>query len=222
LKVGFKTPIMKKIFTPAYLLIATLFLLVTACEKEQISTNATVELSKEELAENYLADSRTKITFAVLEMDHTTQNVSGFVMDKQSNIRAISLEEATYLNLDIVSMSSYYTDKMFEESEVVERVNVETMAENVKQSRTLEGQKSYEADASAGMTSKIYVAFKPNNLSTSHDDCEDTDSWGTADTFVDKIVLSARGQYHYEPTAATEIALVEWLNSYDKPSTDSN
>lgn len=212
---------MKKIFTPTYLFIAALFLLVTACEKEQISTDA-VQVDKAELAKIYLANAQTAITFAVIEMDHATQNVSGFVMDNKSNVRAISLEEATYLSLDLTNMSNYYTDKMFEESEAIAQVDVEVMAENVKQSRTLEGQKSYEADESAGTTSKLYLAFTPNNFSTSHEDCEDSDSWGTAETYVNKVVLSARGQYTYDPTTETEIALVEWLSSYDAPSTDDN
>lgn len=207
---------MKKIPSSIILSLAVCCLLITSCTKEEINTSSApkVTLSEEQLATNYLQNSPTTITFAVLNLNHETYDVQGIVIDNEGKVKKLAMESATFLDFNEEALSNYFTAQMKEKSEAIAELDVVELVANIKISRHLSVNDNYTISEETGNTSKIILAFKPLSADSGHQGCGSDNDLET--TYVSKNILSANGAMNYEPTTDKEIALVNWLQDLEE------
>lgn len=207
---------MKKISPSIILSLAVCCLLMISCAKEEINTSSvpTVTLSEEQLATNYLQNSPTTVTFAVLKMNHSTADIQGLVIDNEGNVKRLAMESATFLDFKEEALSNYFTEQMKAKSEVIAELDIVELAANVKNSRKLSLNDNYTMIEDTGNTSQIMLAFKPLSYSSGHDGCGSDNN--SEMSYVAKIILSANGAMNYAPTTDKEIALVTWLQNLEE------
>ncbi len=199
-----------------FLALATFALLVTACEKESIQPQEETPIDARALAKGYLSNAPL-LPFAVLDINYETNHIDGFFMDRTTNIRTVSMDNVSYLNLDEPTLMEYFLKNLYEGSEAVEAISPLVLADKVRQSTTVKTFKSITTEETKP-TSKIYFAFTwaTQNGNHSGGSCADGDDSSYQEPVFNKVVLAATGRYDYQATTKNEKELVTWLQSFEE------
>ena len=204
---------MQKKYLSTFLSVAVVFLLFTACEKEAIQSTPeeAVVLDEMQQASRYLNANATDLPFAVLEINHETNHVKGFFIDKTANLRQIEVADAPYLGLDQLTLDNYFMGRLHGTSKIVAEISPVEVAAQLKSTVRLLPHDNFTSTEAT--TSKIFLLLRENMDGTSHRDCVDSENSLTGS--ANKVVLAASGQVNYKATSAEEKALVTWLQSFE-------
>lgn len=196
-------------------------LLLIACEKEAIQTNAqeVKVLTDSEKAAVYLKTLRTPLPFASLQIDHNTNQVNGFFIDKEAGLRKIEIEDAPYLTMDEITLDNYFMEQIHLKSKLVSSLDPKEVVNYLEETRTLQVQTDFTIEATE-TTSNIMVFFSENSQGNNHNrDCVGGNRHSIEGTY-DKILLAGNGQINYQANSTAEKILVDWLKTVEQ-STDN-
>ena len=209
---------MKKSCLPLLFTFGMVLILSYGCQKEYQDSNELEQLSETELAKRYLNRSSTSLMpFGVLEINHETQRIDGFFLDKAANVREIAMDNAHFLDMDNSLLSEYGMDHLYENSKSIASVSPLALADYVKKSLSADLYSVPSIAENGGDVSKFYFAF-PRNLETEqHQECEGTSVFVQTVTY-DKVVLSATGRFNYDASSEMELELVNWLQALENDS----
>lgn len=208
---------MQKNYLSNFLSLFVVFLLMTACEKESIQTNfeqASV-LTESEQATVFLKQLTATLPLASLKINHQTNQVTGFFIDKEANLRSINVEDAPYLSMDEITLNRYFMEQLHLKSKIVEAIEPIEVASHLKVAKALTVRTDFTVKEEE-TTSEIFVFFRENLQGNNHNrDCVGGNRHSIEGTF-NKILIGGNGKINYDLKTEKEKALVDWMKSMEK------
>lgn len=203
---------MLKKYLSIFCSLAIVLLFFTACEKEALPTDAkeAIVLNETDQALNFLKSTTATMPFAVLELDHTTNQVEGFFIDNEANLRKITIEDAPYLDMSEITLDDYFMEQLHQQSALVMEIDPIEVMKQVQVAKSLIVHSDFTIAATTS-TSKIFLLFTENLQGNNHNrDCIGGNRHSMAGTY-NKVLIAGNGQINYEAKTAQGKSLVQWL-----------
>ncbi len=184
----------------------------TACQQDELLNDvAVVEPTELELASSYLAQERSLILFAALQVDHENNEVSGYIIDKFATIREVNLEQSKTvedLGRDIIS------DKVLRElheysTEVGELSKIE-LANMARAAKGLSEQDRASENAD-NASSRLYLAFEFNAIPEECDCSSSSDG-----VLYSQLMIHAQGHLNGENSKPVAADILTWLQTIEE------
>ncbi len=208
---------MQKNYLSNFLSLVVVLLLMTACEKESIQTDfeEVSVLTESEQATVFLKQLTATLPLASLQIDHKTNQVSGFFIDKEANLRTINVEDAPYLGMDEITLDRYFMEQIHLKSKIVEALEPTEVVNHLKVAMDLTVSTDFTVEESE-TTSEIFVFFRQNLQGNNHNrDCVGGNRHAIDGTF-NKILIAGSGKINFELQTEKEKSLVDWMKSMKK------
>lgn len=199
-----------------------LVLLVVSCAKESIAPTEEAP-SQLKVAQDYLLKSPSVLLFANLELNHETNRINGFVIDKKGEVYNIFNMHRHGVDLSSGHISDHVMRQILDHGEKdaqtdlspIELVNYAKKIGSLKKTNDLE-----ESVANAKTTSTL-ISFQRDFSHEMPASCGP----GAYDHGPShhKIVITAKGKYDFDNSSAAGPVLTDWLsNLRGTPVVESN
>ena len=201
-----------------YIVLIATFLFSMSCSDSLDNSSALVQFTPEEQATAYLGVHQNKILFAAINVNHTTNDLKGYLVDNKANLRQIEMTNAANLNFDIRQMHEVDVDKLFENSEIVSQLDILETSEMYKASKRINTQAELNISEDKN-ESKIYVSYSLNaNSSDEHAGCGDGASYSDMPAYniFNQNHLQSFGKINYEINDSNNSLVLNWLQSFEQ------
>jgi len=186
-------------------------LVFISCEKEAV-TPVVKEIDHTLL---YLNNLDTDVLFASVHMNHETENLTGWIIDKKGDVRSIQHNQLIAIENSIVSVDPI--ESLYQNSEIVKSLDTDELVNMHKLSRSLILANDMNITEDESNTT-AYISYHIHTRAEDSDecsDCSDHESDKKTETTYSQFVIKASG---YLNTLSDDRALLvqDYLNSIEE------
>ena len=196
------------------LLLLLTALIYSSCQKDDHALGTS--LNRAEAAKQFLANTPSLILFGSLLMHHETGTVTGWVIDKDAQLRSVEVNDLENL-LALSPANALESSKLYRHSSVVKEIDQLALAENYKVALLQTPNNETSArDMTQGQTSVI-ISFQPisSTYSPALNDCNNAmvAVAGHMNGFqYNRKVWSANGRINQVTNLDKGLEIVQWMN----------
>ncbi len=189
-----------------------IFLLISCNKEDQLAIAA---LDREEAAHHFLLNTPSLILFGSLTIDHETERVHGWVVDKHAQLRSVDLEGLDAL-VNLAPSNALESGKLYSSSAIVSQIDQVQLAKHYKFSLRQTPDAVHFEKVPTMTTSSVIVSFQPisSTYSPALNECtgDMTDSENHMNGFqYNRKVWSAHGHYNLTTGHAEGMEIVDWM-----------
>lgn len=199
------------------LLACLTLLFLFSCAKENLAP-AEETPNDLEIAKEYLSKYQSVLLFANLELNHETNRVSGFVIDKRGDLFAFADKPNPGIDPSIGFISDQLMRDILSYGDKASKVSlpVVEVADNVKRAFKLSKTNNLTADAPETATTSLLLHFQRNVTHAAPETCG-PGQYDQGPSHHQNFV-SLRGRYHFDNNFNVGPELVEWLGNLGSES----
>lgn len=195
------------------LMYVTAFALICfSCAKEQVAPKE-IAPDTQKIAEDFLVTTPVILLFASLEIDHKSNMINGFVIDKMGDLRSLKLAKNHYVEFRDGYISDHAMRDLRDQSKVVKRLSAEELANFYKKSSTVKLTPELAMSDEEARYTSVQLKFQRNFDHSLPASCGpgNYDHGPTAY----QVTLTAKGKYDFTNSATVTEEVSDWLIAYD-------